>query len=83
MSLALDIGRIVEQNAGPLGPASVVTVALEVGTDAGVEVSSLEFCLGVVLSQPPFRSPKALIEQHAGADFRVAYLEVDDGRPDD
>ena len=83
MSIALDVGRIAEERVGAAAAASVVTVALEVGADAGVEFASLEFCLDIVLSQPPFGKAKALIERRPGDVLRVSYLEVDDGNPDD
>jgi Zn finger protein HypA/HybF involved in hydrogenase expression len=83
MSIALDVARIAEEQAGPAGAGGVVTVALEVGSDAGVEIDNLEFCLGVVLSQPPFRRARAVIDRLPGDVLRVTYLEVDDGNPDD
>ena len=83
MSIALDIGRIIEETAGHDDVANVVTVGLDIGTDSGVEIANLEFCLSAVLSQPPFRSPKTLIGRPPGADLRVTYLEVDDGDPND
>jgi Zn finger protein HypA/HybF involved in hydrogenase expression len=79
LSVALEIGRIAEEQAGPRGPASIATVAVEVGDDAGVEVSSLAFCLEAVLAAPPFAGAKAVITQLPGDVLRVAYLEVDDG----
>lgn len=78
MSIALDVGRIAEERVGPAAAGNVVTVALEVGADAGVEVENLEFCLDVVLSQPPFGRARALIERRPGDVLRVAYLEVDE-----
>ena len=83
LSIAIDVGRIAAEQAGPAGAGSVRTVALEVGTDAGVEFDNLEFCLEAVLSTPPFRAARALIERRAGNELRVAYLEIDDGHPDD
>ena len=83
MSVALEICRIAEQRAGPGGAASVAKVAVDVGDDAGVEVSSLAFCLEAVLATPPFAGAKAEITRLPGDVLRVAYLEVDDGRPDD
>jgi hydrogenase nickel incorporation protein HypA/HybF len=83
MSVALEICRIAEDQAGPSGAERVVTVGVEVGDDAGVEVSSLEFCLEAVLAAPPFAGAKPEITRLTGDVLRVAYLEVDDGRPDD
>ena len=83
MSVALDVGRIAQERIGPDAVGKVVTVALEVGSDAGVELESLEFCLNVVLSQPPFLQARAVIERRPGDVLRVAYLEVDDGDSND
>jgi len=83
MSIALEVCRIAEEQAGPAGPASVTTVALEVGDDAGVELSSLTFCLESLLAAPPFTGARPLINRLPGDTLRVSYLEVDDGRPND
>lgn len=83
MSVALEICRIAEERAGLGGAASVASVGVEVGDDAGVEISSLVFCLEAVLSAPPFAGAKHQITRLPGDVLRVTYLEVDDGRPDD
>ena len=83
MSVALEICRIAEERAGPAGAASVASVGVEVGDDAGVEISSLAFCLEAVLSAPPFVGAKPQITRLPGEVLRVAYLEVHDGRADD
>jgi len=83
MSVALEICRIAEEQAGSRGATSVVTVGVEVGEDAGVELSSLAFCLETLLSQPPFTGAKPAINRLPGDVLRVSYLEVDDGRADD
>jgi Zn finger protein HypA/HybF involved in hydrogenase expression len=80
MSLALEVCRIAEQHADA---ARVVTVALDVGDDAGVEVSNFEFCLESLLREPPFTAAKPLITRVQGDALRVTYLEVDDAGPDD
>jgi Zn finger protein HypA/HybF involved in hydrogenase expression len=82
MSMALEIGRIAEEKLGERS-AQLVTVAVDVGDDAGVEPSNLEFCLEAVFSVPPFAGAKPDILRCAGDVLRVAYLEIDDGRPDD
>ena len=79
----MEVARIAEENAGTRGAASVLAVELEVGSDAGVEISNLEFCLDVVLSQPPFQRAKAVIQRSAGDVLRVLSLEVDDEHPHD
>jgi len=82
MSLAMEIGRIAEDTLGDRS-RQLVTVAVDVGDDAGVEPSSLEFCLEAVFAVPPFAGAKPAILRCTGDVLRVAYLEVDDGRPDD
>ena len=79
MSLALEIARIAEAKLGDTAP-QLVTVAVDVGDSAGVEFSSLEFCLEAVFATPPFAGAKPQILRCAGDVLRVAYLEVDDGR---
>jgi Zn finger protein HypA/HybF involved in hydrogenase expression len=79
MSLALEIARIAEAKLGDTAP-QLVTVAVDVGDSAGVEFSSLEFCLEAVFATPPFVGAKPQILRCAGDVLRVAYLEVDDGR---
>ncbi len=83
MSVALEICRIAEDQAGPGRAERVVTVGVEVGDNSGVEVSSLAFCLEALLVQPPFTKARPVIDRQPGDVLRVSYLEVDDGRPDD
>lgn len=83
MSIALEVCRIAEATAGPGEAERVVTVAVDVGEDAGVEISSLAFCLETLLAQPPFRGARPVLNRLTGDVLRVAYLEVDDGRPND
>ena len=83
MSIALEVCRIAEQQVGSGAAGRVVAVGLDVGDDAGVEVSSLEFCLESLLSEPPFDGATPVITRLPGDTLRVSYLEVDDGRPDD
>ena len=82
MSLAMEIGRIAEQRLGDAAP-QLVTVAVDVGDDAGVEPANLEFCLEAVFATPPFLGAKPQLVRCAGDVLRVAYLEIDDGDPDD
>jgi len=83
MSLALEICRIAEEQARRAGSGRVVAVGLEVGDQAGVELSSLSFCLESLFAGPPFDGARAVISRLPGDALRVSYLEVDDGRPDD
>ena len=83
MSVALDVCRIVEEQVGVATLPDLMTVALDVGDDAGIEPQSLEFCLQVLLAQPPFRKARPLLTHVRGDVLKVTYLEVDDGSPDD
>jgi len=51
---------------------------LDGGAGEGVEGS----CEKAVFATPPFVGAKALIIPCTGDAFRVAYFEIDDGRPD-
>ncbi len=83
MSLALEICRITEENVGTDRLGDVRAVVLEVGDDAGVEVSNLTFCLEALLGSPPFGRARPVVEPAEGDTLRVKYLEVEDGGPDD
>ncbi len=83
MSIALEVCRIAEDYVGRERLPDIVEVALEVGTDAGIEIDNLEFCLEALLSNPPFGRAKPQIARLAGDVLRVHHLEVDDGDPDD
>lgn len=80
--MALEIARIAEVKLGQAAP-QLVGVGVEVGDRAGVEPSSLEFCLEAVLATPPFRGAKGVIIPARGDVLQIAYLEVDDGNPED
>lgn len=83
LSLALEIGRLSEERLGA-SVARCITVGVDVGADSGVEPSALEFCLEVVLSQPPWTGAKPAITRPDGDVFQVTYFEVDDDdRPHD
>ena len=83
LSIAMEVCRLAEEQIGTDACGQVVTVALEVGDDAGVEPGSLEFCLEALLKDPPFAGARPIIRRSAGDALRLEYLEVDDGRPDD
>ena len=83
MSLALEVCDIARRHVPPDQLVNIVEVGVEVGDDAGVVADSLEFWLESMLSNPPFKAAKAVIQRVSGDVLRVSYLEVDDGRPDD
>lgn len=82
MSVAMEIARIAEVKLRDSAP-QLVAVAVDVGDSAGVEYSSLEFCLEAVFATPPFRGAKPHIVRCTGDVLRVAWLEIDDGSPED
>lgn len=81
MSIAMEVARIAEEKLGDAA-SQLVSVAVEVGDEAGIEPANLEFCLEAVFATPPFVSAKPQILRRKGAVLRVAYLEIDDGSPE-
>lgn len=81
MSIAMEIARIAEEKLGDAS-SQLVTVAVDVGDGASIEPASLEFCLEAVFATPPFTGAKPRILFCEGDVLRVAYLEIDDGCPD-
>ncbi|HET7379816.1 MAG TPA: hypothetical protein VFJ24_07235 [Gaiellales bacterium] len=73
---------MTEERTGTGGAAAVRAVGLEVGDDAGVEIANLQFCLETLLAEPPFSGARPVILRRSGDVLRLAFLEVDDGRPD-
>jgi Zn finger protein HypA/HybF involved in hydrogenase expression len=82
LSVALEVCRMTEERLGAHGVRAVRAVGVEVGEDAGVEIGNLEFCLEALLAEPPFAGARPVILRQPGDILRLAYLEVDDGRPD-
>jgi Zn finger protein HypA/HybF involved in hydrogenase expression len=81
LSLALEICRVLEAQIPDHQLPQLVTVGLEVGEDAGIEMANLQFCLDALLTQPPFAGATVTVTSVAGGDLRVGYLEIDDERP--
>jgi Zn finger protein HypA/HybF involved in hydrogenase expression len=81
MSIAMEVARIAEEKLGDAA-SQLVSIAVEVGDEAGIEPGSLEFCLEAVFSTPPFVRAKPEILRRGGDVLRVAYLEIDDGSPE-
>ncbi len=78
LSIALEVCRLAEAQVGAEQAPQVVTVALDVGDDAGVEVDNLLFCLTSLLGEPPFAGARPVVQRCRGDVLRLAYLEVDD-----
>lgn len=83
LSVALEVCRMAQERLGPESIGAVRAVGVEVGDEAGIEVGNLEFCLEALLSEPPFHGARPVILRQPGDGLRLAYLEVDDGCPDD
>lgn len=82
LSVALEICRLAEDRLAPSELPRLITVALEVGCDSGLEPANLQFCLDSLLSAPPFAGARGIITPVPGDVLRLNYLEVDDGSPD-
>lgn len=78
MSVALEICRLVQEKLTPSQVAGLVTVAVDVGDDCGLEPANLEFCLESLLAQPPFPRAQPLLCRQRGDVLRLSYLEVDE-----
>lgn len=83
MSIALEVCRLTEARVGRGRLGDVVTVALDVGDEAGVEVDNLGFCLEALLASPPFGHAQPVIHRLPGDVLRLSYLEVDDEARDE
>lgn len=83
LSIALEVCRMAEERLEPEELPLLVSVGLEIGEEAGLEPANLQFCLEALLAGPPFAGARPVITQLPGDTLRLAYLEVDDGRPDD
>lgn len=80
LSLALEVCRLAEHAVAP-GGGRVLRVGVEVGDDAGVEVENFRFCLDALLSEAPFHGAATELIRAPGEELRLAWVEVDDGRP--
>lgn len=83
MSIALEVCRLAEEIVAPLGPECITTVGVLVGDDAGLEITSLAFCLETLLAQAPFAQASPALQRTAGDVLRLEFVEVDDDRPAD
>ena len=78
-SLAVEICRLAVTTAGTENAGAVRTVGVEVGAAADVAVENLEFCLEVMLANPPFGAATPKLLTVPGSDLRLAWLEIEDG----
>lgn len=80
LSLALEIARVLEEQVPAAQLPQIITVSLDVGQDAGIEMANLQFCLDTLLGHPPFAGATVTVTPVPGSDLRVGYLEIDDER---
>ena len=78
MSVALEVCRMAEERLGLDALARVTAIGLEVGDEAGIVPENLEFCLGVLLTQPPFVAARPVLARCRGDVLRLDFLEIDD-----
>lgn len=83
LSLALEVCAIAERHLAGRDAGQLRTVGVEIGDESNVEVENFRFCLDALLREPPFGAARPEIIACAGNDLRLAWLEVDDGRPGD
>jgi Zn finger protein HypA/HybF involved in hydrogenase expression len=79
LSMALEVCRLAEELVEPDPAERILEVGIEMGEDAGFELSNFEFCLETLLASPPFGRAKPMIQLVQGDGLRLCYLEVDDG----
>jgi len=82
LSLALEVCRIAEEVSQREHAASIRSIGVEVGNEAGVELENFRFCLDALMLEPPFAGARADVLPADGETLRLAYVEIDDGRPD-
>jgi Zn finger protein HypA/HybF involved in hydrogenase expression len=82
LSVAMEVCRMAEERLDPEALPRLVTVGLEVGDQAGLEIANLDFCLTALLGAPPFSGAVPVITRLQGDALRVTYFEVDDGDPE-
>jgi Zn finger protein HypA/HybF involved in hydrogenase expression len=82
LSLALEVCRIAEEVYQREQAASIRSIGVEVGNDAGVELENFRFCLDALMREPPFAGARADLLPADGETLRLAYVEIDDGGSD-
>lgn len=77
LSVAMEICRMAEERLGD-NAGRMTSVCVEVGDMAGIEPSSLEFCLEALLGQPPFTGARVEIARVPGDVLRLNYMEIEE-----
>ena len=80
LSLALEVCRMARDRLPIDSAIRVVSLGVEVGRDAGIEVANFRFCLDALMLEPPFVGARTDLVEQPGPDLRLSYIEVDDGR---
>lgn len=83
LSVALEVCRMAEARLRPEELPRLRQVGIVVGDGAGIEPDNLAFCLEALLGAPPFGRAAPAITRTAGTELSLAWLKVDDDRPDD
>lgn len=79
----MEVCRIAQEAVYPTDPSRIVTVGVILGDRSPVEPANFEFCLEVLLREPPFGQGQAVMTRIPGEDLRLDYVEVADaGSPD-
>lgn len=90
LSVALELCRMARERltaesvdrASATSPVRLIAIGVEVGDDSGVDAENLQFCLEVLLSEPPLAGARVAVLRPPGDVLRLSYLEVDDGGAD-
>ena len=82
LSLALEVCRLAGEVVARNPPSTAREIGVEVGNDAGIELANFRFCLEALLGEPPLAGARAVLLPTPGDTLRLAYVEIDDGRPD-
>lgn len=78
MSVALEVCRLAEEQIGRQALPRVTAMGLEVGERSGIVADNLAFCLDTLLTHPPFRAARAIIQRTGGSALRLEWLEIED-----
>jgi Zn finger protein HypA/HybF involved in hydrogenase expression len=78
LSVALEVCRLAEEQVGREALPRVTGLGLEIGDRSGIVAENLAFCLDTLLTNPPFRTARAVIQRTPGATLRLEWLELED-----
>lgn len=78
MSVALELCRLAEEQVGRDALPHVEAMGIVIGSESGLAIENLAFCLEVLLTNPPFHAARAAIERVPGDALRLDWLEIDE-----